>query len=339
MTSVDEVQPVWSTRLKDYPTTMKASPDGLHLAVGSGCGQLDLLRLEDGELVASNQAHRDGVLSVSWHPQRQMLASGGQEPVLRLWNAPRLTPSGSIEAMEGWVDHVAFSPAGGMLAVAAGKRVYIRDLEFNETAVSPEHAASVTGLAWRPDGSHVVTATYGAIQQLQGETATVRRQWRWKGSMLGLSLSPDGRTAACGCQDNSVHFWRLANGSNAAMSGYPAKPSRLSWRADGQLLATNGSTDVVVWSFAGKGPEGTAAELLTGHEDLVSAVAFAPQGGGLASGGKDARVLFWMPGRTREPVAVGNMESRVEEVLWSFRGEQVRICAADASGLIRCWEL
>jgi len=339
MSSVDAVSPIWSSQIADYPTAIKASPDGQYLAIGGGSGRLDVLRLADGATVASEQAHKGGLLCMAWHPTRLCLATGGQEPSVRFWRVLEKEVVELFQAGKGWVEHLAFSPSGDRLAVAAGCHVYIRDVGADTVVVTPAHKSSVSGLAWRPDGRQVVTACYGGIQQIEAKHAAVKRRLPWKGAMVTLALSPDGRVVACGCQDDSVHFWRLANGQNARMSGYSAKPTRLSWRADGHWLATNGGNDVVLWNFSGRGPEGSSAELLHGHEGRVTAVAFAPQGGGLVSGGQDGRVLFWLPGRSASPVAAGRMTAAVVDLLWAFRGEHIYICAADADGRVLCWSM
>jgi WD40 repeat protein len=88
------------------------------------------------------------------------------------------------------------------------------------------------------------------------DDASCARVFAWKGSLISVAWSPDGKVIACGSQDNSVHFWRLSTGNDSEMSGYPSKPRALSWDAKSSLLATSGGEEVCVWDFAGKGPEG-----------------------------------------------------------------------------------
>ena len=44
------------------------------------------------------------------------------------------------------------------------------------------------------------------------------------------------------------------------MTGYPGKPSHLSFDDSGKLLATSGSERITVWSFVENGPEGLCQE-------------------------------------------------------------------------------
>ena len=90
---------------------------------------------------------------------------------------------------------------------------------------------------------------------------------------------------ACGSQDNTVHFWRRSTEEDSMMSGYPVKPSALAFDDSGALLATGGGEAVTVWSFHGRGPEGTTPGVLEFHAQPVTTLSFAPGAMLLASGG------------------------------------------------------
>ncbi len=45
----------------------------------------------------------------------------------------------------------------------------------------------------------------------------------WKGSHLDATVSPDGRFLVTSMQENALHGWRLADGRNMRMTGYPAQ--------------------------------------------------------------------------------------------------------------------
>ena len=107
-----------------------------------------------------------------------------------------------------------------------------------------------------------------------------------------MELSPDGDIVACGSQDNSVHFWRRSTGMDAEMTGYPGKPSHLSFDDRGKLLATSGSERITVWSFIGNGPEGTMPGELCHHTEPISSLAFSNKGMLVASGSRDGLSLI-----------------------------------------------
>ena len=149
---------------------------------------------------------------------------------------------------------------------------------------------------------------------------------------MSMILSPDGDIVACGSQDNSVHFWRRSTGDDSMMSGYPGKPSTLSFDHTGTLLATGGGEAVTVWSFQGDGPEGTRPGILEFHSEPVSSLTFSPTRWTLASGSRDGTVVIWALGINGEgnPVGAARLDSRVSGLVW--RTDGLALAALDARG-------
>jgi WD40 repeat protein len=205
----------------------------------------------------------------------------------------------------------------------------------------PDVDSTITGIAWSPDGTQIACACYGGVRLFDSKTGRRQRSLEWKGSMLSIAWRPDGRVIACGCQDNSVHFWRLPAGKDSQMSGYPAKPKAVGWSHDGRLLATSGAPEITLWSFGGKGPEGTRPVELTGHDQPVTALAFAPIVDVLASGCRGGRGYFWAPDELARPVRRFDMTARIEALQWTLAPaeENVLLAATDAKGQVGVWAL
>jgi WD40 repeat protein len=153
---------------------------------------------------------------------------------------------------------------------------------------------------------------------------------------ISIAFSPDGGTVACGCQDNSVHFWRIASGKDAQMCGYPAKPRDVAFSRDGRWLATSGDAVIRLWPFDKQGPEGRRPVRLAGHTDLVTALAYAPLVELLLSGARDGSVALWAPPRLTRPHAMSRPSGKVVHVAWGADGaaQLLRWAAADENGRI-----
>ena len=121
-------------------------------------------------------------------------------------------------------------------------------------------------------------------------------QLEWKGAHLGVSFSPDGKYVVTAMQENALHGWRLADGKDMRMSGYPAKPRSMSWSAKGRFLATSGANAAMLWPFHFKdGPMGKPPLQLGAREVLVTRVACHPtrgDGGDRLPGRHDPRRPF-----------------------------------------------
>jgi len=163
------------------------------------------------------------------------------------------------------------------------------------------------------------------------------RDYPWKGACLTASWSPDGRVLAAGLQDGSVHFWKLAAGTQSEMKGYGSKVGHTSWSANSRLLATAADDLIVVWDFGGRGPEGSEPVQLRAHTGRITQLCHAPQGALLASGARDRRLLLWQPALSAEPVDADLLADELTLLRWSNDGAW--LVAGDRSGAVTLYAL
>jgi WD40 repeat protein len=263
----------------DYVSALEVAPDGGVCIAGLGDGQVvgfDLSTGEEGFTIAA--AHAGSVLGVSISPDGRYFATCGQDEVAKVWSAEGALVRELRGGGSAWVEHVAWAPAGGRIATAAGKKLCVWMPDGERIVETEPLASTVTALAWRSDGSGLAATCYGGVHILPFVAGAKMRHLAWKGSLISLAWSPDAKVIACGNQDSSVHFWRLKSGQDSQMSGYPFKPKALAWDSESKLLATSGDADVTVWDFRGKGPEGTQPLQLEGHKACARAWPLAHAG-------------------------------------------------------------
>jgi len=236
-----------------------------------------------------------------------------------------------------WVEHVAWAPAGGRIATTSGKKVRVWTGEGDPIVETEPFASTVTGLAWRADGSGLAATCYGGVHILPFVVGAKVRHLPWKGSLISLAWSPDAKVVACGSQDSSVHFWRLSSGQDSEMSGYSFKPKSLAWDSESRLLATSGDAAITVWDFRGKGPEGTRPLHLQAHQGVCTRLAFSPRKCVLASGSQDTSVLLWEPRGGDSPLRFAFLEDEVTALCW--HPDHHTLVGADASGTVCGWEI
>jgi WD40 repeat protein len=312
------------------------SRDGRLLAVGTGSGVVFVFEVESGALRFQILAHPGGVLSLDWSSRKPVLATAGQDGHVRLFDV-RGNELAALPGLTAWVEHVAWSPDGEMLAAASGKVVCIWTASGTLAWKTDAHESTVTGLAWNQRSTELVTACYGGAQLFRLAPKSRTRRFACRGSLISLAWSPSGTVIACGTQECSVRFWRLSNGKDSEISGFPSKPRALAWDHEGRLLATSGGRDVNVWLFDGIGPEGTPPIPLIAHRALCTALAFHPSEAFLASGADDMQVLLWEPLKQRSPLAAACLDDTITGIVWGLDGK--RLLAADASGTVRGWRL
>ena len=218
-----EMRFLWRTQVGDYATAIAYSADGSLLAVGAASGEVHVFDARTGRVRWKALAHPGGVLALGLSPTACVLASAGQDGVARL-SLEDGTKLAELPGKSGWVEHLAWSPAGGKLATASGKTVRLWDADGSPLLETEPHASAVTGVAWSSSGKQLATCCYGGVHLWNVVDGARARHLAWKGSLIRLSWSPDDKVIACASQDCSVHFWRLGTGHDAEMTGYPFKP-------------------------------------------------------------------------------------------------------------------
>ncbi|MBC8070748.1 MAG: hypothetical protein IAG13_20640 [Deltaproteobacteria bacterium] len=323
-----------------YPTALAWSAGGNILAVAEDNGDVELLFPATGGSRQRVRAHTGPVQSVAWHPRRDALLTTGQDGAVRLWESPFATAIELVTPTTTWADHACWSATGDRAAIAIGTRAHVF-ASGAQIAITEPVASTIAALAFTPSGKSLGVACYGGVRLFDPVTGRATRKLEWHGSMISIAFTPDGSVVACGCQDNSVHFWRIASGKDAQMSGYPAKPRSLSFSHDGQWLATGGDAAISLWPFDKKGPEGRAPVQLAGHEHVVTELAYAPLVDLLLSGDKDGTVALWAPPKLTTPVSLARLTGKITRVAWGADGaaQLRRWGAADEHGRVMIGQL
>ncbi len=239
----------------------------------------------------------------------------------------RVGPDGGLTVLAEygtkWVEHVASFADGRqrLLACSVGKHVHLFDAAGTPLK-SLAHPSTVTGIAFDARGKRVAASHYGgASLWFVGSKSDNPRQLEWKGSHLGIVLSPDGDSVVTAMQENALHGWRLSDGQHMRMSGYPSKTAAMSFSRSGKWLATSGAESVVLWPFFGGGPMGKApTELASGGTVFCTTVACHPNHDAVAAGYGDGTVLLIDIATARILPVCGPGRGPVSALAWSGEG-------------------
>ena len=329
----------WSAAVADYAMAGGWTPRGEALVVGDAAGGVYVFDGKSGKAIWTQRGvHEGGVLAVSIHPDQPVFATAGQDGRVLVWSVAEGRVILAVDVGSGWVENVAWSPDGKWLATSCARQVHAYGADGVRVWCSDDHPSTVSAIAWSGTGE-LATACYGRVTFFDASTGKLRQKLEWTGSLVSMVLSPDGDIVACGSQDNSVHFWRRSTEQDSMMSGYPGKPSALAFDETGTLLATGGGEAVTVWSFQGRGPEGTRPGVLEQHVQTVTTLAFARRGPRLASGGRDGGVVVWSLGRDGQGDAIGT--AAVADVVAAayWRPDGRALAALDAQGGVTAWRV
>lgn len=211
----------------------------------------------------------------------------------------RVSADGTVSAIAEfgvmkWVEHVASTQDGkGALACSVGKTVHVFD-GAGATLKTVQHPSSVTGLVFDAKGKRFAASHYnGASIWFVASKTDNPRKLEWKGSHIGVAMSPDGDCVVTAMQENALHGWRLSDSQHMRMTGYPAKTLALSFTKNGKWLASSGADAIVMWPFHGGGPMGKPPTELAGGDGVTcTRVAAHPTHDAIAAGFADGLVVM-----------------------------------------------
>jgi len=220
-----------------------------------------------------------------------------------------------------WIDHVALGPDDAV-AWSAGKTAFVQAQDRKKEVRQFEAPSTVGGLAFLPKGFRLAVAHYnGATLWFPNATEAVPEKLDWKGSHLGVTVSPDGRFLVTTMQEPMLHGWRLVDHQHMRMTGYAARVTSVGWTAGGHYLATSGATQLILWPFQSKdGPMGKQPRLLAPSEHRIEAVACHPKQNIVAAGYSDGMVILARIDDGAEILAKKPGNAPVTALAWSADG-------------------
>lgn len=258
---------------EDVVYSLALSPNGKLLAAGGADALVHIWSMNDKKVVATIKEHGDWVWDVSFSPDGKFLATGSADNTLRIWDVGSWKAEGKIQ-QAGTVHSSAFSPDGGLLAVAVGgpsqRAVYIRRLAdakqtrpTRPTRTMYTRAGTPLDVIWARKANRIYVAcsdnTVKGFDARNGRpvaTFSGHRDW-----VYCIALSPDETKLASGSGDGTVKLWSASDGRLLAtlVQLSPRTDDWLIITAQGYLAASDPAS--LKWNTTGVK---TPAEKITG---------------------------------------------------------------------------
>jgi WD40 repeat protein len=294
---------------------------GEPVAAAAFLGEAPGLALANGVVKLAGRdiaAHPDGAILCAALDGERWLTGGDDGRVVAI------SPKGAAETLADekgkWIDALAVRE--GAVAWSAGKTVRARDAK----GVVKSWTAPTTarGLAFLPKGYRVAAAHYNGVSLWFPNADATPQLMEWKGSHLDATVSPDGRFLVTTMQENALHGWRLVDGRNMRMTGYPGKTRSLSWSHDGHWLATSGAEACVVWPFKEKdGPMGKPPRECGVRPHRITEVAFHPRALVVAIGYADGLISLCRLGDAAEILVRPPGDGAISALAWDKIGARL----------------
>jgi len=276
------------------------SPDGTTLAVGGEGPAVEVRETASNRVRARLTGHTEPVACAAFSPDGKTIATGGYDRTVRLWDVANGAERTALPAQDGWVLALAFSPDGGALAVAGrGPAVTLWDVGSGRALASlAGHDGTVRALAFAPGGKALASAGSDRVIRLW-DLATKEQAGALvghRGAVRALAYVDGGATLASAGEDHTVKLWDVG-------SGKVLKTLADSVESVLTLAAAPHGAGVAAGTYDGtvrvyEVPSGAPAfRMMRAHDGGVTALAFNPTTGALASAGYDKQVKLWAPAR------------------------------------------
>ncbi len=295
------------------------------------------------EPLVTFKGHQGPVTSAAFRPDGKLVATGGQDHMIRLWD-PETGKEVAAALGSGQVRHtkrvrsVVFSADGSQLLSAGDDGVAILWDIAAALQGKPSELESAPGIstpALPPEVARVFVASTDE-------------------SLHHADLSPSGRFVATAGNDYFVRIWDAKTGDQIAARPHQDAVMGVAFKGDSQLVSVCNDSTIRFWSMenALEGPGGDPAvkpiqvlRLITaqrGHRRWIRDVAVSPDRRYIATAGDDGTARLWKVPPGEEVAVLGDPAfSCWSADLYVPRGEDSKVLAfaGTEKGDIRAYDV
>lgn len=238
--------------------------------------------------------------SLAFSPDGKVLASGGSDNRIRLWDPDTGKEVRTLEGHKGSVNCIALSADGRWLASGSQDNT----LRLWEVSTGKER------------------------RQFQGHDAPIER----------MALSPDGKALASSCLGGTLRLWDTDTGKQ--IRSLPIDPGArigaMAFTPDGKHLAfvNHFAKGIQLVDVA----EGKVTRTFQGHKDNIRSLVFSADGATLLSGSADRTIRAWDVASGEERRSYGDAKAEVSCLALAPDGKTLTY-GTYPDGMVHIWDI
>ncbi|KAL9245263.1 hypothetical protein vseg_018937 [Gypsophila vaccaria] len=315
------------------------SPDGKHLATGSGDTTLRMWDLNTQTPLFTCIGHRDWVLSVAWSPDSKYLISGSKTGELLCWDPQTGKPLGKpLMGHKKWINEISCEPvhlqAPNRRFVSASKdgdaRIWDVSLKRCVMCLSG-HTKSVTCVKWGGDGLIYTGSQDCTIKVWETKEGKLIRELKVHGHWVNsLALSTDYVLRTGAFDHKSLEYNSPEEMKEAAFDRY----NKVRGNAPERLISCSDDFSICIWE-----PSETKHPKfrMTGHQQLVIHVVVSPDERLVASASFDKSVRLWNISTGKFVTVFRGHVGPVYRICWS--PDSRFLLSASRDSTVKVWDI
>ncbi|MBC8352707.1 MAG: protein kinase [Planctomycetes bacterium] len=284
------------------------------------------------------RGHRGKVYAVAISPDGNIVATGGVDGAIRLWNPHAQDLTRILVDRDGWwLTALDFSPSGSTLAAGTKNgRVVLWDVDRGRRTTSFAAGEAIFSLDWSPDGKLLAVCGWNSVIIWNVEMRqTVATFPEAQGPLGQAAWHRDGNQLAVGDQRGTVWIWELESRTVLRrLAGHTGRVMTLAWSPDGTQIASGGKDNTIKVRDVETGDVRASWEA---HATRIESVAWSHRGDRLASVGYDRFIRVWSPsdGKLIATMAATNPYTNVMQVTWNH--DDALVAASTGQGTVFLW--
>ncbi|MBE9042693.1 pentapeptide repeat-containing protein [Oscillatoriales cyanobacterium LEGE 11467] len=326
------------------------SSDGKFLVSASEKGQIAVHAIDSTDnygQFSQPQVFQDDcqgkLQAIALSPDDRILATGGDDGYIRLWNISTGHLIGESELHHtDWIRSIAFSPDGKNIA-SSGEDFAVKIWDSQTGRYLNTffgHQGRVWAVVFDSESEYLFSA--GDDQTLKTWDVQTGHCWKtiqgYTSKVRSVAFSPDEQQLTTASDDGTVRLWDLASKKYKNLYGHQGRVWSVSFTSDGAYVVS-GSDDktVKVW----KVPARKMHTILEQHTSWVRAVACSPKLRLIASGGDDC--VIWLHDLENFDYQELDLEHKnwIQALAFGWHEElgKLRLASASDDKTVKIWDI